>query len=231
MPRKSASLDVANVVPAVVGKVVDLEKEQMRAELDELRATVAGLVRATKSVSKKQKSDIDISPNKYVNIMSLCRDKLNLSTESHGRGKCYEFENFGETHKIKFQDLEDIIREHRNFLENGYFYILDAEIVTMGGYDDLYSTLLSKEKFDQILSSDKTALPYFQDANSKQQKIVIDFFVERISKGEPVDLNFIAELSKASKEEIDILKQATEIKQNKEDLETAIAMEKNKKTK
>jgi hypothetical protein len=210
MSPKKALTPVGEVAVenSATSSVVDSEKESMRAELAELRKMVEALSKT--KTEPKQKVTKDIAPNKYIRVMSLCKDKLNLSTEDRGKGKIFGFENFGDTHRIIYSELLDIMRVHPNFFEAGYFYILDPDVIELGGHEELYSRLLTKEKMEQILANDKSALPFFENTNEKQQKVVIDFLIEKINSGQAVDYNFMAEVSRISK--VDIIKRAKEIK-------------------
>jgi len=145
-----------------------------------------------------QQSQIDdsIPFNRQVKVMSLCPNKLNLSTEKAGKGHHYTFERFGETKKISYGDLIAIGENHRNFKEAGFYYILDDKIVEEEGLSDIYATVLNKERVEQVLSNSADAVSMFQKTNPKQQKNIVDMIVGKLLAGEYVDQNLIVNIDR-----------------------------------
>jgi hypothetical protein len=124
--------------------------------------------------------------------MSLCYHKLNLSTKPYGQpGKHFGFDHFGETKNILYVDLVDINENHPNFKEAGYYYILDDRVVASEGLVDIYEHILNKDQMNKILSNQKDAMQLFQKANPKQQKILVNFLIEKIANNESVDFNLV----------------------------------------
>ena len=139
-----------------------------------------------------------VQPNEYIKVMSLIDNKLNLSTRDHGLGKTFSFEEFGETQDILYSDLMEINNHHRNFLEAGFYYILDDRVVALASKKEAYKKILTKEEIDKILNSDEAAISLFQKANPKQQEVVIKFIIKKIVNKETVDYNLIDKLSRVS---------------------------------
>lgn len=140
-----------------------------------------------------------IAPNEFVKVMSLCGNKLNLATRPHGLGKTFSFDRFGETKNILYSDLLEINNNQKNFLEAGYYYILDDRVIDFEGLNDIYNKILSKDQIERILSNEKDATELFQKTNPKQQNVIIKFIVDKILAGENVDLNLVDGLSKIYK--------------------------------
>ena len=156
-----------------------------------------------------------VQPNEYIKVMSLIDNKLNLSTRDHGLGKTFSFEEFGETQDILYSDLMEINNHHRNFLEAGYYYILDDRVVAIASKKEAYKKILTKEQIEKILNNDETAISLFQKANPKQQEVIVKFIIKKIINNEPVDYNLIDKLSRVSG--VDIVEKAkasVEIKDN-----------------
>jgi len=177
------------------------EVSQLRKQVEELTK----LVMASQKVGgdkieipAENRLFADIPQNEYIKVMSLCNNKLNLSTAQGRQGKHYSFMKFGETRNIVFGDLLDINANHPNFLEAGYYLILDDRVIKSQGLEETYAHILTKVQIEQILSNHKDALSLFQVANPKQQKIVVDFIIQKMVANEPVDFNLVNSISKVS---------------------------------
>jgi hypothetical protein len=166
---------------------------------DELQKKYKVLIENKKEEKTEAKP---IAPNEFVKVMSLCANKLNLATRPHGQGKTFSFDRFGETKNILYSDLLEINNNQKNFLEAGYYYILDDRVIDFEGLNDIYDKILSKEQIERILSNEKDASELFQKANPKQQTVIVKFIVDKIITGEDVDFNLINALSKVSKIDI-----------------------------
>lgn len=152
-----------------------------------------------------------LSPNTYVKVMSLVKNPLNLSTKPHGRGKTFRFEEFGTIKPMFYSELLEVIENHPNFFQAGYFYILDSRVIEENNWHEMYSKILTKEQMEDIFVNSSNAVALFSGTNSKQQGVISDYFLERVVSGLPVDRNLIAEISKISG--IDIIKRAEESKE------------------
>ena len=109
----------------------------------------------------------------------------------------FRFKNFGEVKRIMYSDLVRIMENHANFLENGYFVILNKNVVRKHGLNDVYSKILTKEKIDRILEGNQTdAVNLFSTANNKQQEVIVKHIIDRGVKGFSVDLNLLDRLSR-----------------------------------
>lgn len=171
-------------------KIANLEKQ-----IRELTKLVASTQNAP-VVSSNIASDSEIPYNKQIRIMSLCPEILNLSTEKAGRGHRYTFEGFGEVKKIPYGDLIQINQNHRNFLEGGKYYILDERVILEEGLTYVYEKILPKEKIEEVLSNGEKALEYFQQADRRQQKLLVDMVVRAMSDGKVFDFNLIANMDR-----------------------------------
>ena len=172
--------------------------KKMEEELAELRKMIQSNSTNQQAPYAYQnpQSDDSIPFNRQVRVMSLCPNKLNLSTEKGGKGHHYTFERFGETKKISYGDIVAIGEEHRNFKEAGFYYILDDKIVEEEGLSDIYINILNKEKIEQVLSNNADAISMFQKTNPKQQKNIVDMIVGKLLAGEYVDQNLIVSIDR-----------------------------------
>jgi hypothetical protein len=180
------------------------EIEQMKKMIADQQKQIELLIKQSNktgaSAKSKNVTNQDISPNAYVKIMSLIDHEMNLSTENFGKGKTLTFEHFGEVKKCLYSELVAIIYRHKNFFEQGKFYVLDdgRGVISELGYDDVYEHILTKDKIERILDSNPEAFNLFQSANTGQQKIIVDMLIKKVRDGGAVDHNLIAEISRFS---------------------------------
>jgi hypothetical protein len=165
--------------------------------------------RATR-LAKQEKSK-ELAPNTYVTIMSLLPNPLNLSTKPRGQGTLFRLEKFGSTKRMFYSQLLEVIENHPNFFEKGFFYVLDNSVIEANNWIELYSKLLTKEMIESILTNSPDAIELFKRAGEGQKDVIINFVIEKITNGEPVDFNLIAKMNEV--DGIDINKMAQERKQ------------------
>jgi hypothetical protein len=187
--------------------------EELRKQVAELTKMVEALSKSTAEPKQPRVAKTkEMIPNEYVKVMSLVGNKLNLSTRPRGTGKTFSFNAFGDVQTMFYSELLDIINNHPNFFEAGYFYVMDPRVIAMGNYYNTYQKILTKDQIEQILANAGNALELFETANTKQQKVIVDFLIEKIVTNQPVDFNLISKISDLS--EINILQRAQEIKEN-----------------
>jgi hypothetical protein len=191
--------------------IVDDEKEQLRQQIIELSQKLESLIQNTTTIPEKQEvlveqldefDSIKINQDDYIKVISLVPHTLNLTTKARGLGKLFSFKAFGETKRILYSDLVEIMEshtEHTDFLREGYYYIADKRVIRRHGLDELYQKILTKEKIEKVISCDpKEALSLFQSANKTQQQFVCDILINKLVAGEKLDLNLIDSFSRIS---------------------------------
>jgi hypothetical protein len=154
-------------------------------------------------VNQESSEEIKITPDEYIQVMSLIPFHLNLSTRERGGGKTYKFDRFGQVKRILYSDLVDIFETHPAFLEAGYFYILSPKVIRHHGLDDIYKNILTKEKIEEILVAENKnvegCIALYQSANKSQQDIIISFMVDKLVENpDALDLNFVDRISRLS---------------------------------
>jgi hypothetical protein len=165
-------------------------------------------------IDEDNDEEIEISSQKYITVISLCPNELNLSTVQGGKGKTFTFQKFGETKSIMYQYLVDIMDATPRFLNEGYYYIADKKVIRRHGLNLIYDTLLKKKVIEDIfngtLTNDEIGSLY-KSANPSQQSVVRDLIIQKLMTDEnSVDMNTVATISKIS--HIDILKQVEDNK-------------------
>lgn len=223
-PRKSQSAEsVSAMQNELENNVVDLENEtspftkeaQMQKEIDELKAAMKRLLENKENViSEKDKqevieeiedlddyNDIKIAQDQYIKVISLVDNELILTTKPYGHGgKPFTFRNQFEVKRILYSDLVDILESHPTFVENGYFYISDSNVIRKHGLDDVYKNILTKEKIERIMSGNSNdAVTLFKSANPAQQTMITEMLIKKLSENpDSIDLNMVDKISRAS---------------------------------
>jgi hypothetical protein len=203
-PKKVASTILDENETEVVAKPVrDVKEIKEKAKIMEQSV-----------VDEYEDDELDISPQKYVTVISLTPNQLNLSTQPGGKGKVITFNKFGEQKRIMYGNLVDIMDSAPGFLERGCYYIAEKRIIRKHGLDELYATLLTKQIIEDMVStsmSDEDMTTLYKSANKTQQGVIIDLIVHKLMADDKSDdMNMVASISKISG--IDLLKQVEDNK-------------------
>lgn len=184
------------------------EIELLKKQIEELTKLVTGSQKKEVVKEEKEETERKIQQDEYIPVMSLLPYSLNLSTKPGGQGTTKHFETFGEVKRVMYRDLVDMIENHKNFLESGYFYILDTDVVRQNGLDDLYSKIFTKEKIEQILeNSSEEGVAIYELAGEGQKEIIIQLLIDRVRNNpDSINLNLVDKISRVSN--INILEKA-----------------------
>jgi hypothetical protein len=211
-PRKSQSAEVnsTNVPSGMNVEQLDAMGllKQMQEEINSLKQQIneknQQLVSNDRGLPEFETEDnfdaIQINPESYIKVMGLCEDghQLNLSVEPKGRGRHYSFNRFGEVLRINYGDLNRILQNHRNFLEDGKFIVLDKRCIRKNSLDDIYSKILTKETIERIINGKgDDAVSLFKSAPEAQQEIMVRMIVSKLLAGVQLDLNMVDKISRA----------------------------------
>lgn len=196
---------------------IDISTEVTTTAYDELQKKVTELTRQIEAMGKVSNSPLitemekedKINQDDYIKVVSLCPMALNLSTLGMGKGKVFKFEKFGDVKRILYSDLVNIMEVHSNFLNDGFFYIMEKRIIDKHGLNESYENILSKETIEEIISGKKdNVVDLFKSANLKQQEFICDIIIEKIQNGQDFDLNLADRISRIAK--INIIEKAEE---------------------
>lgn len=170
-----------------------------KKEIAELKARIAELEKMQEPTTvglAEEKLDSD----SYIPVMSLIPFSLNLSTKEQGQGNIKKFTKFGEVKRILYRDLVDIMETNPQFLEAGFYYILDPRVIRFHGLDEIYTKILTKDKIEDILSANsEEGVSLYNSANEEQQKIIIGLIVDKlVADPKSVNLNVVDSISRAS---------------------------------
>lgn len=168
--------------------------EKLKKELEEKNNS-----QAIVGASQRAEETIEEIPfRKFIRVMSLTNHKLTLSTEGRGRGTLYNFTNFGQTISIIYEDLAKIIHNNSKFTRNGYFVILNNDVVKLHGLEDDYKKVLTKDQLMNAIDSDFAKLSAILEKSSTHMKETIaSIMLDKLSAGDNIDLNKINLVGKA----------------------------------
>jgi len=157
-PPKSKVEDTTTTDAVVENKVdetnlVDKEKEELKRKNDELTEMLLKLqaqvtLLATSGMAQQKESSL---VGKKIKCINLMRNPLNVSTEPLGRGKVFEFQKYGDTKLIKFDELSDIVSSYPNTMGQGLLYIANPDAVAELGLSDEYVDVVPKDLLDTLL--------------------------------------------------------------------------------
>jgi hypothetical protein len=152
-----------------------------------------------KKIDSGDEDDIFIGQTEYIKVMSLLPYRLNLCTKERGQGKVYKFDKLYQVKKIIYSDLVDILEVAHEFLESGYFIILNPKVIRAHGLDDIYEKVLDKDRIEEIFTGTDEGVALFISATSGQKNVICDLVVQRLVQDDKsIDLNLVDKLSRLS---------------------------------
>ena len=180
---------------------------ELKKQLEELNKKLLQVIAIQNKDTRDNKDDVvenddfdnvKIGSDEYIKVMSLYSSLLNLATQPFGKGKIFSFNGFGVVKRIVYHELVDIMDNHYNFLEKGYFVILDKRVVRKHGLDDIYNNILTKDNIDKIILGENQtdAVNLFKSANREQQDVICRLLIDKRVSGENIDLNLLDRLSR-----------------------------------
>jgi hypothetical protein len=190
---------------------ITTESENDNSEVAQLKNMIAKM-QADLDKMKSKEPEKELNYNDQIRVMSLYESDMYLSTKPRGAGKVFHFRKFGDIKRMFYSELLDIINNHPNFFEDGYFYIMDSRVIKANGYEDLYEKILDKGRMERIMTNADDALELFKGANAKQQGVIIDMLQQRMMNGEEVDFNLIANIGRIV--DRDLSKEVKDAKEN-----------------
>ena len=133
--------------------------------------------------------------SKKIKCINLMHNPLNVSTEPNGRGRVYNFPNYGDVRMIKFDDLSDIVASYPYTMEHGFCYICDKEVVEALSLTDEYEKIYNKELLDEILWLRKESdLELFLGVEKGLQESTAMEIAKLINANEQFDFNYLRKI-------------------------------------
>lgn len=130
-----------------------------------------------------------------VPVVSMCQGELNLATQGKGQGNIYTFTDFGQIIDIPFGDLKDIVQHNQRFANEGYFYIVDEEVVRKLRKTSEYNKMLPPEVIENIFKNDANKIiDLYNMAPRGQKETIIEMIKNKRVQGIDVDANVLVKL-------------------------------------
>lgn len=130
-----------------------------------------------------------------VPVVSMCQGELNLATQGKGQGIIYTFTDFGQIIDIPFGDLKDIVQHNQRFANEGYFYIVDEEVVRKLRKTSEYNKMLPPEVIENIFKNDANKIiDLYNMAPRGQKETIVEMIKNKRLQGIDVDANVLVKL-------------------------------------
>jgi hypothetical protein len=203
--KKVEPAKVSKTVVETPDKLNELSQEnsQLKSTIEEMKKMIEGLVSKSqeketveviKYVEKEESEYIDIPLNKVIKVMSLYVGGLNLKTSANGKG--FRFNNFGDIQPIIYNDLIQIMSYQNRFCNEGYFMILDKEVIKAHALEDNYKKILDAKQIKNILEYDDAKITeFFTSTTQNIRESIISIVVDKINNDNKLDKNKVHLLS------------------------------------
>lgn len=178
-----------------VAPVVDTEKENLKAELEALKAQMkmmADMIASSKS--NTMEAPVEKKPDRYIPFVNMAPGITYLRGSS-----MYKIE--GQFTKRLFTEREArmIVNNMPNAISQGLVYILDAEFVKDCDLEDVYRTLLNNKDMENLLKKDpNSVIEIYKNASPAQKNIIIGMIIDKKLNAERIDGNILLELQSLS---------------------------------
>lgn len=176
--------------------VVDVEKEQLKAQLaeqqkrmEEMMAQMQVLMQAQSNVVTPTKP---VNSNKQIVFINMTSGGLNLKGT-----RMYHIDNQFGTKSVQESEARVIVANMPNTIADGYVYIPDNEFLESCNMGGVYDGMLNDEQMKTLLNQDANYVcDVFENATDSQKRIIIDMVSDRQLNGKPVDANILVRLGK-----------------------------------
>ena len=191
--------DMTQMMAKMQEQILALQKQLAEStekveKTDKEKSDLQQLVEALKSNENTETKNLP----KKVKVISLVPNIYNLTTQENGKGKAFTFKEFGQMITMKTSELEEIlsIQAYRNQAEQGYFYILDKDIVEDQDLTEAYEHISNKEAIEHVMNLDSDeCVDIFCGLNKNMQESLAAQIAENMAKGARLDRNRIADIS------------------------------------
>ena len=134
-------------------------KQDIQKELDETKTALKDAMDLIAQMKEQMAQQPQVTvvnaterrPNAKLKCINLYHGHLNVSTRPNGRGRVYEFKEYGQVQYIKYDDMLDIISSYPNTMASGLLYIADKDFCEeQNVYEDI-DKVYTKEMLDKIV--------------------------------------------------------------------------------
>src|SRR5574344_692057 len=192
--------------PKKVEEVVNIDNKEIVDQNEIIKQLMEQIAEQNKKMEELQskinennKQDVVQNDNNFgikkIKCINLMHNPLNVSTEPNGRGRVYNFPNYGDIRMIKFDDLSDIVASYPYTMEHGFCYICDKEVVEALSLTDEYEKIYNKELLDEILWLRKESdLELFLGMEKGLQESTAMEIAKLINANEQFDFNYLRKI-------------------------------------
>jgi hypothetical protein len=190
---------------AMIKQLMDLQM-QSQATIQNDNIGAAETTNKPTTTSEEDDEMDDVPFRKFIKVMSLTNHTLSLSTEGMGRGKVYDFVEFGQMKHIIYEDLSNIIHNQPTFTDDLAYVILNPKVVKLHGKEEIYKKMISKDVILKLLDANKDEIiTTFKNTTKSIQEAIVSVIVDKLVNGENVDLNKLDVLSNLYGRDINVM--------------------------
>lgn len=169
--------------------------EQLASMVKELKAGASNGTATELSNDFQVENTSDIPDAKPILVVSLSDGEVYLH---NGQGIVFPFDRFGAKRNILYRDILGIITTDRKFIEDGVVYICDKDVVENNYLSEAYAKFLTPQMMTNILSFTIDEITTMVKNTTKPiQETLISLMVEKVNKGEFVDMNKLVAIGNA----------------------------------
>lgn len=177
---------------------VDVEKEQLKAQLaeqqqkmDELMAQMKLMMQA--QANKPVHETAQTKPTKRnIKFINMTAGGFTIrGTRMYHLEKQFDYKLLSET------EAKVVVNNMPKSVSSGLLYIADHDFVEECELGDVYADLLSNVDLEKLLSRNAADVcEIYRNANDEQKEIIINMISGRLINGQPVDANILMQLGK-----------------------------------
>lgn len=189
-------------------------KEALKETQNALQESMA-LIQELKAQINQQPPQVVVQNDKRsssrIKCVSIAHFPVNVSTLPSGQGRVFTFNEYGQAHYIKHDDLLDIISSYPKTMESGIIYIADRDFCEEQGLYEDSSKIYTKEVMDKLVYlRDEADVDMLCGMSKELAESTIREIAKLYNQGEYIEPNKLERIKK----EIgyDIVKIASDIK-------------------
>ena len=196
--RKKSESEVENTVEETKVKTektstVDKEKEELKTQLEELKAQMALMAQMMGN-----KPTQTTKSNREITFVSMVPGTLVLKGTT-----IWKIEGQFNSRSIMESEAEAILSNMNNAIRNGIVYIADAQFVKEHNLEAVYAHLITDTQLKELLSMNaKHVVDVYKNANDTQKQVIIDMVSEKKLNGQEIDANILIELGKLCRKDL-----------------------------
>lgn len=184
----------AKETAATVDNGVDIEKEEMKKQMAEMKAQMelmAQMIAVSKAESMGKPAPRKDRLIRFVNLINgTIVLKGNAFHDIEGRFNHID---------INEREARLIVANMPNLVRSGKVYIADAQFVQENELEDVYATLLSDKQLEELLTKDASfVVDTYKNASDGQKDIIIKLVIDKRLDDKKVDANVLLELGRLS---------------------------------